>query len=193
MRRQLESLAQQLLVRFASLEPFRPPKDPVLRRAAAEAAREDREAERITNFKRLCAQYCAAFLRYHGNQLEEYLYLALQREMERLKSGPLRSNREINSRIKSAIDLAYVQIAANLRTYAEMGQFYGSISEGTFTVRYTMPTVDGRQEVFLTAQMVDGRRDHSIVLSLSPSAQFHATHARHERPAYCNCPPGLRQ
>jgi hypothetical protein len=197
MRRSLEGLASQILTNFVSAQPFREPKDSHLRKLAVEAAKLEWQADRIPDFKRLCLKYCAIYLRYNGNQLEEYLFLAMKREVERLKNGPMRSRRDINQRLEAAINLAYHQIASTLRALADFGQSYGPISDqGLMTVRGTMYTMEGNKGVYLTI-MLDGekRRDRCSILGLLPLNQFQATkrHSGDEPPTYCNCPAGLRQ
>lgn len=197
MRRQLDGLALELLTRLAKTERFQPPAETELRKIAAEASRKKREAERIPDFIRLCHEFSAIYLRYNGGHLEEYLYLALQREVERLKSGPFMRPCDLKERLEAAISMAFVKIASNLRAIADFGQPWGSFSRsGLMAVRYPMHTIEGNQEVFLTLQLNEGTRvGQSYVISLHPSKQFHSTvrHAKDEPPAYCNSPSFLRQ
>gem|GEM_PF-5198043 len=198
--RMLESMAAQLLVQLVRLEPFQAPSEKVLRQQAIEYCRALPNFE-CMDFEELLPKYCAICLQYDdGSQVVEYVYLALQREVERLRRGRFMQPALLRSRLDAAAKAVFQDVANHILEGARAGIKVGEKHEdGTITVKQHWQTIaSGNCDAFLVIlQDEDDAQSPVSVLDIRttrrPNGTTAAQHARAKKPPiYHFRPPCLR-
>lgn len=188
LKRLLAREAQKLTDSATRLHLFEPPSEALMRRVAAEAVRSERIVDHIRNFREVCSSYCLIVMCYEGGHVEEYVYLSLMREVERLKKGTLMRPCELQARLEAAANMAIREIGIHIRLMASDGVQIGSFKDGTVAVRFVMGTHKGHQKVFLLVREDEGAR---VVYDIMTLKRFNAMRFRStdsDSPGYVNQP-----
>lgn len=198
LHRTLESLASQLLVQLVSLEPFRAPPERELRKLAAEYCKVLPSFEGM-DFEDLFPKYCAIYLQYDdGQQAFEYIFLALQREIERQRRGRFMQPSLLRERLDAAARVAFQDVAnQRIMDSALVGVQMGEQEQdGTSVIRHRWQTIaNGNCDVFIVIRE-DENKDVTVLdirTTRWPNGTTAAQHARAKKsPTYYNHPVAAR-